>query len=135
MIDGTILKGIAGFYYVSTKNGEYECKARGIFRKDKITPLVGDFVKISVVDEENKKGVIEEIKKRTSELIRPQIANVDKSIIVFAIKDPNPNLSLLDRFIVLSELEDLEIAIVFTKKDLDDEETLIKLKEIYRASG
>ena len=64
MIEGRIIKGIGGFYYVETKNGLYECRARGIFRKNKITPLVGDRVKISIVDEENKKGVVEEIQKR-----------------------------------------------------------------------
>ncbi len=120
MINGKIIKGIGGFYYVDTENGLYECRARGIFRKNKITPLVGDRVSISVVDEENKKGVVEEIEERDTELVRPPIANVDKALIVFAIKNPSPNLSLLDRFIVLAEKENLEIVIVFTKVDLDD---------------
>ena len=109
MINGKIIKGIGGFYYVDTENGLYECRARGIFRKNKITPLVGDRVSISVVDEENKKGVVEEIEERDTELVRPPIANVDKALIVFAIKNPSPNLSLLDRFIVLAEKENLEI--------------------------
>ncbi len=130
MINGKIIKGIGGFYYVDTENGLYECRARGIFRKNKITPLVGDRVSISVVDEENKKGVVEEIEERDTELVRPPIANVDKALIVFAIKNPAPNLSLLDRFIVLAEKENLEIVIVFTKVDLDaDGELLEELKE------
>ena len=119
MINGKIIKGIGGFYYVDTEKELYECRARGIFRKNKITPLVGDRVSISVVDEENKKGVVEEIEERDTELVRPPIANVDKALIVFAIKNPSPNLSLLDRFIVLAEKENLEIVIVFTKVDLD----------------
>ena len=136
MINGKIIKGIGGFYYVDTENGLYECRARGIFRKNKITPLVGDRVSISVVDEENKKGVVEEIEKRDTELVRPPIANVDKALIVFAIKNPAPNLSLLDRFIVLAEKENLEIVIVFTKVDLDaDGELLEELKSIYEVSG
>ena len=136
MINGKIIKGIGGFYYVDTENGLYECRARGIFRKNKITPLVGDRVSISVVDEENKKGVVEEIEKRDTELVRPPIANVDKALIVFAIKNPAPNLSLLDRFIVLAEKENLEIVIVFTKVDLDtDGELLGELKDIYEVSG
>ena len=136
MINGKIIKGIGGFYYVDTENGLYECRARGIFRKNKITPLVGDRVSISVVDEENKKGVVEEIEKRDTELVRPSIANVDKALIVFAIKNPSPNLSLLDRFIVLAEKENLEIVIVFTKVDLDaDGELLEELKSIYEVSG
>ena len=136
MINGKIIKGIGGFYYVDTEKGLYECRARGIFRKNKITPLVGDRVSISVVDEENKKGVVEEIEERDTELVRPPIANVDKALIVFAIKNPSPNLSLLDRFIVLAEKENLEIVIVFTKVDLDaDGELLEELKSIYEVSG
>ncbi|MBO3444186.1 ribosome small subunit-dependent GTPase A [Clostridium sp. CCUG 7971] len=135
MINGKIIKGIGGFYYVDTENGLYECRARGIFRKEKITPLVGDRVSISVVDEENKKGVVEEIDKRDTELVRPPIANVDKALIVFAIKNPKPNLSLLDRFIVLAEKENLEIVIVLTKADLDEDDTLDKLKNVYELSG
>lgn len=136
MINGKIIKGIGGFYYLDTEKGLYECRARGIFRKNKITPLVGDRVSISVVDEENKKGVVEEIEKRDTELVRPPIANVDKALIVFAIKNPAPNLSLLDRFIVLAEKENLEIVIVFTKVDLDaDGELLEELKSIYEVSG
>ena len=98
MIEGRIIKGIGGFYYIETEKGLYECRARGIFRKNKITPLVGDFVKISVVDEDNKKGVVEEIQERKTELVRPPIANVNKALIVFAVKNPTPHLSLLDRF-------------------------------------
>ena len=136
MINGKIIKGIGGFYYVDTEKGLYECRARGIFRKNKITPLVGDRVSISVVDEENKKGVVEEIEERDTELVRPPIANVEKALIVFAIKNPSPNLSLLDRFIVLAEKENLEIVIVFTKVDLDtDGELLGELKDIYEVSG
>ena len=136
MINGKIIKGIGGFYYVDTEKGIYECRAIVIFRKNKITPLVGDRVSISVVDEENKKGVVEEIEERDTELVRPPIANVDKALIVFAIKNPSPNLSLLDRFIVLAEKENLEIVIVFTKVDLDtDGELLGELKDIYEVSG
>lgn len=135
MIEGIITKGIGGFYYIDTKQGVYECRARGIFRKEKVTPLVGDNVKISIVDEENKKGVLEEIEERETELVRPPISNVNKSIIVFAIKNPNPNLSLLDRFIVLAEREGLEIVIVLTKADLATDEELDNLKRIYETSG
>lgn len=135
MIEGIITKGIGGFYYIDTNQGIYECRARGIFRKNKITPLVGDNVKISIVDEENKKGVLEEIKERETELVRPPISNVNKAIIVFAIKNPNPNLSLLDRFIVLAERECLDIVIVLTKADLATDEELENLKRIYEMSG
>ena len=135
MLEGRIIKGIGGFYYIDTNNAIYECKARGIFRKDKITPLVGDKVKISVLDEENKKGVIEEIEDRQTQLVRPPIANVNKALIVFAIKNPDPNLSLLDRFIILAQKEGLEIVIVITKIDLDKENKLDELKDIYKYAG
>lgn len=135
MIEGRIIKGIGGFYYIETEKGLYECRARGIFRKNKVTPLVGDFVKISIVDEENKKGVVEEIQKRKTELVRPPIANVNKALIVFAVKNPTPHLSLLDRFIVLAERENLEIVIVITKIDLDDDNTFEKIKNIYEPCG
>ena len=135
MIEGRIIKGIGGFYYVDTDSGLYECRARGIFRKNKITPLVGDFVKISIVDEENKKGVVEEIAERETELVRPPIANVNKALIVFAVKNPTPHLSLLDRFIVLAERENLEIVIILTKIDLDDDNTFEKIKNIYEPCG
>ncbi|MDO5011584.1 MAG: ribosome small subunit-dependent GTPase A [Intestinibacter bartlettii] len=135
MIEGRIIKGIGGFYYVDTESGLYECRARGIFRKNKITPLVGDFVKISIVDEENKKGVVEEIAERETELVRPPIANVNKALIVFAVKNPTPHLSLLDRFIVLAERENLEIVIILTKIDLDDDNTFEKIKSIYEPCG
>ena len=135
MIEGRIIKGIGGFYYIETEKGLYECRARGIFRKNKITPLVGDFVKISVVDEENKKGIVEEIAERETELVRPPIANVNKALIVFAVKNPTPHLSLLDRFIVLAERENLEIVIILTKIDLDDDNTFEKIKNIYEPCG
>lgn len=135
MIEGRIIKGIGGFYYIETEKGLYECRARGIFRKNKITPLVGDFVKISVVDEDNKKGVVEEIQERKTELVRPPIANVNKALIVLAVKNPTPHLSLLDRFIVLAERENLEIVIILTKIDLDDDNTFEKIKNIYEPCG
>ena len=135
MLNGRIMKGIGGFYYVDTEQGLYECRARGIFRKNKQTPLVGDRVKISVVEEEKKIGVVEEIDKRETELIRPPISNIEKALIVFAVKNPTPHLSLLDRFIVLAERENLEIVIILTKIDLDDDNTFEKIKNIYEPCG
>lgn len=135
MIKGRIIKGIGGFYYIDTDDGIIECKARGIFRKNKITPLVGDIVYINIIDEEEKKGVIEDIEERNSELIRPLIANVSKAVIVFAVKNPDPNFSLLDRFIVLAEKEGLEIVICINKIDLDDKNEIEKIKQVYETAG
>ena len=107
-MQGKIIKGIAGFYYVNVvESGLYECKAKGIFRKDKIKPLVGDDVEIEVLNEEEKLGNIVKILPRRSELIRPAVANIDQALVIFAAREPKPNLSLLDRFLVIMEKQDL----------------------------
>ena len=125
MKDGIIIKGISGFYYVEVGQDLYECKARGIFRKKGLSPLVGDRVAISIIDEADKKGNIEKIYEKKSELVRPPIANVDKVLITFSVKEPNPNMVLLDRFIVFSEKENLDIRIILTKVDLDEDGTIV----------
>lgn len=130
------MKGIAGFYYVGVaESGVYECKAKGIFRKDKIKPLVGDDVEIEVLNEEEKLGNIVKILPRRSELIRPAVANIDQALVIFAAREPKPNLSLLDRFLVIMEKQDVPVIICFNKQDLCDEEEVGRLKEIYEACG
>lgn len=133
---GKIMKGIAGFYYVGVaESGVYECKAKGIFRKDKIKPLVGDDVEIEILNEEEKLGNIVKILPRRSELIRPAVANIDQALVIFAAREPKPNLSLLDRFLVIMEKQDVPVIICFNKQDLCDEEEVGRLKEIYEACG
>lgn len=134
---GKIIKGIAGFYYIQTaESGIYECKAKGIFRKEKIKPLVGDDVEISVIDEEQKKGNLEEILPRKNALIRPAVANVDQVLVIFAAAKPKPNLNLLDRFLIAMEKQGVpEVLICFNKQDLIDEESRIRLERIYEHSG
>ena len=133
---GKIMKGIAGFYYVGVaESGVYECKAKGIFLKDKIKPLVGDDVEIEVLNEEEKLGNIVKILPRRSELIRPAVANIDQALVIFAAREPKPNLSLLDRFLVIMEKQDVPVIIGFNKQDLCDEEEVGRLKEIYEACG
>lgn len=136
-MQGKIIKGIAGFYYVQSDNtGIYECKAKGIFRKDKIKPLVGDNVTFSVIDEEEKTGNIDEILVRSNELIRPAIANVDQILVIFAASKPKPNLNLLDRFLVSMEMQSVKsIVICFNKQDLVTEEEKSHLGRIYENSG
>lgn len=135
MTEGTIIKGIGGFYYISTKNGVYECRARGIFRKENIKPMVGDKVKIQIIDEKKKKGNLEVIEERKTALIRPRVSNVDQAIIVFAAASPNINLDLLDRFIVLVEEQGLDAVICINKIDLDTEENYKAIAETYRKAG
>lgn len=134
-MQGKIIKGIAGFYYVQTKSGIYECKAKGSFRNRKLKPFVGDHVEIAVLDEETKKGNMEEILERKNFLIRPAVANVDQTLLIFAAAKPDPNLNLLDRFLVMMEQKDIPVILVFNKKDAAKEEELSKLADSYRACG
>lgn len=133
---GKIIKGIAGFYYVhSFGAGIYECKAKGIFRNQKIKPLVGDDVEMEVLDEEKKLASIVEILPRKSQLIRPAVANADQAMVVFAAKDPEPNWNLLDRFLILMAKQNLPVIICFNKTDLISEEECKKIENGYRNSG
>ena len=103
-MQGKIIKGIAGFYYIYAENDEiYECKAKGIFRKDKQKPLVGDNVEIEVLDEQEKEGSVTAILPRKNSLIRPAVANVDQAFVIFAMENPKPNFMLLDRFLIMME--------------------------------
>ena len=131
-MNGKIVKGIAGFYYVHVvESGLYECKAKGVFRKEKIKPLVGDVVEIDVLDETEKKGNIIDILERTNELIRPAVANIDQALIVFAITKPKPHFNLLDRFLVMMEDKQIPVILCFNKKDLATEPEIQQLKENY----
>ena len=113
-MQGKIVKGIAGFYYVHVAgSGVYECKAKGIFRRDGIKPLVGDDVKIEVLDERDMEGSIMEILPRRNELIRPAVANIDQALVVFAVTEPSPHLNLLDRFLVMMESRDIPAVLCF----------------------
>ncbi len=132
---GKIIKGIAGFYYVHDQKKVYACKAKGVFRKRGIKPLVGDEVVFSVLDQEAGEGNINEILPRKNELIRPASANVDQALVVFAMKEPEPNLNLLDRFLVMMETQQIPVAICFNKMDLGQEKDWLSYEEIYKNSG
>jgi len=135
MAEGIIFKGIGGFYYVMSDHVLYECKARGKFKNDKVVPMVGDHVSISIYDESQKLGVIEAIHPRKNELIRPTVANVDQAIIVFSIKNPLPNVTLLDKMIVLAEHAGLKVILCFNKADLDVSFDFEKYQKIYQNAG
>jgi len=124
---GKIIKGIGGFYYVKTTDGLIECKARGKFRHRDMKPLVGDDVEIVV---EHGKGVICDIHERKSELIRPTVANVTQAFVVFAIKTPDINYDLLNRFLVLCEHNNIKAIVCLNKVDLvsDEERKIVKEK-------
>jgi ribosome biogenesis GTPase len=133
---GKIVKGISGFYYVHVAGtGIYECKAKGIFRNRKVKPLVGDDVRIAVLDEAEKKGNVEEILPRKNELIRPAVSNVDMALVIFAAASPEPNFNLLDRFLCMMEYQEVPVTICFNKCDLVTEEKRQALFQIYEPAG
>ncbi|MBQ9061896.1 MAG: ribosome small subunit-dependent GTPase A [Eubacterium sp.] len=133
---GKIIKGIAGFYYVSTvESGTYACKARGIFRKDGKKPLVGDDVEIVVTHEKDREANVIRIEPRKNELIRPAVANVDQAAVLFALRNPNPDQLMIDRFLVMMERQNVPAFIILNKSDLVTQEEIGHWQEIYRASG
>lgn len=135
-MQGKIIKGIAGFYYVHVEgHGVYECKAKGIFRKEHVKPLVGDDVDVDVLDEKEKLGNIRRILPRKSALIRPAVANVDQALILFAIVKPDPNFNLLDRFLIRMERQNLPTIICFNKQDIATSEEKDSLRSAYESCG
>ena len=134
-MQGKIIKGIAGFYYVQTKNGVYECKAKGSFRNRKLKPYVGDDVEITVLNEETKKGNLDDILERKNFLIRPAVANVDQTLVIFAAAKPDPNLNLLDRFLIMMGQKEIPVVLVFNKQDVAEQEKLAELVKIYENCG
>ena len=139
-MQGKIMKGIAGFYYVYTKQGLVECKARGIFRKEQIKPLVGDLVEVEITEDteaapEMPAGNIVEILPRSNELVRPAVANVDQALVIFAIVKPDPNYNLLDRFLINMKKQSLPCVICFNKKDLASEQEKGELLAAYEGCG
>lgn len=129
-IDGVILKGIGGFYYVKTAEGIFECKAKGKFRKEKISPLAGD--KVSVTIRNDEENTIDEIYERKNYLIRPPVANIDKLFIIVSAAKPRPNTVIIDKMTILAEKNNITPIIIITKTDLAD---CLELKEIYMSTG
>ncbi|MGI6072647.1 MAG: ribosome small subunit-dependent GTPase A [Lachnospiraceae bacterium] len=135
-MNGKIVKALSGFYYVKTETGNvYECRARGTFKNEDITPLVGDNVVFNVTDARLKTGIVNEINPRKNSLARPAVANVDQAMVVFAVRTPNPNLSILDRFLVLMKKQEIPTLIVFNKRDLAKGDDIKILKQTYKNAG
>lgn len=135
-MQGKIIKGIAGFYYVHTEDaGVFECKAKGIFRNQKIKPLVGDRVELEVLDAEQKLATVIDVLPRKNELIRPAVANVDQAVLLFAAAAPTPNFNLLDRFLIMMMQQELPVIVCFNKVDLITEEERKELEDGYRGTG
>ncbi len=134
-IKGIIYKILSGNYYVDADGKSYVCRARGLFRLEKITPLVGDYVEIDIDQFEEDKAYIVKILERKNQLIRPAVANIEQAIIVIALMQPKPNMYLLDKMILMSELADVKPIIVINKIDLDSDDIVEEYLAIYRQSG
>jgi ribosome biogenesis GTPase len=134
-LQGKIIKGIAGFYYVSTPTGLYECRAKGIFRKENKKPLVGDDVEVDIINEESKEGNVIQLLPRKSSTIRPAAANVDQVLAVLAVKDPYPSFQLLDRLLILCRQQNLPCIICLNKQDLDDASACQEFVQTYEKCG
>ena len=141
-MQGKIVRGVGGFYYVhlhlynelNTEQTCYECRAKGSFRNQHIKPMVGDEVEIDIISEENKTGNITDILERKNALVRPAVANIDQAVIVFAGRDPEPNYNLLDRFLISMEIQQADTVICFNKTDLEKEKIKVIAGE-YEACG
>ena len=130
MKEGLVIKGIGGFYYVQCGDVLHACRARGKFRKDKISPYAGDRVRIEV--DANNEGYVQEILPRKNFLVRPPLANLDKLFVVSSVRDPQPSTLIIDKTIAAAELKGIEPVLVFTKTDLSD---TTELKDIYGSIG
>ncbi|BBW96732.1 ribosome small subunit-dependent GTPase A [Geobacillus sp. FSL W8-0032] len=136
MAEGQIMKALSGFYYVLSEGRVFQCRGRGVFRKQKVTPLVGDRVIFQATSETE--GYILEIAERQNELVRPPIANVEQAILVFSAVQPDFSAKLLDRFLVLVESKNITPIIVISKTDLLDgetKETIARYVRDYRCIG
>jgi ribosome biogenesis GTPase len=132
MPEGKIVKALSGFYYVFSDNKLIQCRSRGVFRKNKVNPLVGDEVVFQA--ENNLEGYILEVKDRKNSLVRPPIANVDQAILVFSATEPDFSTALLDRFLVLIEFNSIRPIICITKMDLiteDEKQSLMQIVQDY----
>ena len=131
-MQGLIVENISNMYKVKAEDKIYESTARGKFKKEDITPVVGDMVELEIIDETNRKAVIKEIKNRTVYIKRPKLANITQIIFVISSKDPKPDLLMLDKQLAFSEFLGINAIIVLNKIDLDDEKQFEKIEKIYK---
>ncbi len=134
-MQGLIVENISNLYKIKVQNKIYEANARGKFKKEEITPVVGDKVEIQILDEENKKAVIEKIEPRTTYIKRPKMSNITQLILVVSSKNPKPDLLLLDKQLAFAEYLGIKPIIVLNKTDLDKKKEFEKIKEIYQNIG
>ncbi len=134
MIKGTIIKGIGGFYYVKTDDCVYSCRARGKFRNQSTTPMVGDTAEIEVTDDIKKEGYVVNILPRKNQLFRPLVSNIDQLLITFAAESPAPSLALIDKLTITALSKEIPCAICINKCDLNGD-LARKYAKIYELAG
>ncbi len=134
-MQGIIIENISNLYRIKSENKIYEATARGKFKQNEITPVVGDKVEFEILDEENKKAVIEEIGERKVYIKRPKLANITQIIFVVSSKDPKPDLLMLDKQLAFAEFLKINSVIVLNKTDLDKKEEFKEIKQIYERIG
>jgi ribosome small subunit-dependent GTPase A len=132
---GIVLKGIGGFYYILSGEAVFECKARGIFRKNEMTPLPGDNVIFSILGDEKMKGNLDEILPRSSQLTRPAVSNIGQVITVIAVNSPLPDFLLLDKLLITAGKENINAVVCLNKIDLDSSDERKKIIDTYRNAG
>ncbi|MCL2376586.1 MAG: ribosome small subunit-dependent GTPase A [Defluviitaleaceae bacterium] len=134
MLTGRIVKGVGGNYYVMTEFGEFVCQARGLFRKEGISPIVGDFVEISVIGRAKSTGYLQKILPRENELLRPKVANIDQVLLVCAIV-PQINLDVVDGFLMVCEKQGIDVILCINKIDLDADRHYLEVGRAYEMAG
>ena len=134
---GIIIENISNLYQVKSFENDniYESNARGKFKKEEITPVVGDRVEISIIDEKEKKAVIEKIEERTVYIKRPKLANMTQIVFVVSSKDPKPDLLMLDKQLAFAEYLGIKAIIVLNKTDLDKKQEFKEIKKVYQNIG
>ena len=130
---GIIIGNISNIYEIKTNEGIYEAYARGRFKNEEITPLVGDTVEIQITDETSKTAIIEKIEPRRNEIKRPKLANIDQIVFIISTKNPKPDLLMLDKQLAYVEMLGIEPIIVINKIDLQD--TYKQIQELYTNAG
>lgn len=134
MLKGRIVNNISNLYYVETNEGIYECNARGKFKNTDIIPVVGDIVNIEILDEENKKAIINTIEERKNYIKRPKLSNITQLVFVLSSKMPKPDLLLLDKQLSFAEFLGIKSVIIINKIDLD-EKVIDEIEKIYSNIG
>lgn len=134
-MQGLIIESISNLYKIEVDDKIYEATARGKFKKDQISPVVGDIVEIEVINDEDKKAVINDIKKRSVYVKRPKLSNISQIVFVVSSKNPKPDLLMLDKQLVFAEFLGIKAIIVLNKTDLDKEKQFKEVKQIYEKIG